>query len=90
MAISVRQRERRLFHLKEDYGEYIWCRVLLLQREGQHGWRWIAGEYAQRKAITFAHFLEPGEYWLLVEPEWRPNAPSELTLHIYARDELPI
>lgn len=34
VAVSLRQREKRLFHLKEEYGEYIWCRLLLLQREG--------------------------------------------------------
>lgn len=57
VAVSLRQREKRLFHLKEEFGEYIWCRFLLLQREGQHGFRWISGEYSQSKAISFIQFL---------------------------------
>jgi hypothetical protein len=64
--------------------------LLLLQREGQHGFRWISGEYAQRKAISFVQFLEPGEYWLLIEAEWRANSPSELALHLYSREELAV
>lgn len=67
--ISLRQREKRLYHLKPEVGEYIWCRFVLIQKEyGENGFRWIDGEYNCCKSINFCCFLEVGEYWLLVEP----------------------
>jgi hypothetical protein len=59
--VTLRQREKRLYHLKEDFGEYIWCRFILLQKEyGHNGFRWINGEYNQKKSISFTQFLEIG------------------------------
>jgi hypothetical protein len=54
-AISIKQRDKRFFHFKEGHGEYIWIRALLLQKESEDiGFRWITGQYAQKKSINFS------------------------------------
>ena len=45
--------------------------MLILQKEYQEGFRWIDGKYAKTKSITIESDLEPGEYYVIVLPEWK-------------------
>lgn len=65
--------------------------MILLQKEYEdNGYRWINGEYAQKKGISFSHWLEAGQYWMMVEPEWRQTSPSELQVMIYGPRECEV
>lgn len=48
----------------------MWIRMMLVQREFD-GYRWIEGGYCNAKSVTLASSLSPGEYYLLIMPEWK-------------------
>lgn len=88
-SICVKQRDRRFFHFKEH--DYIWIRAILLQQEYEDaGYRWHSGEYARKKALNFTQFLEIGEYWLFVEPEWPGEGAHELVLQVHGLGEVEL
>ena len=80
-AVCLKQRDRRFYHFREGQGDYIWVRLLLLQKEYEGaGYRWIKGEYARRKAIDLVEWLDPGQYVILIEPEWGLKSRGEVRL----------
>jgi hypothetical protein len=62
----------------------LWVRGILLQKEYDGGFRWVAGRYNNQKHIIFEEKLEPGEYYLVIMVEWRDRHNKELTVVLYS------
>lgn len=61
----------------------MWLRAVLVQRE-YNGYRWIRGKYTNSKSNILSATLSPGEYYLIIMPEWKKSHNFELTLLIWA------
>lgn len=77
--IAVQQKDARFFSKASLKYDYMWMRVLLVQREFG-GYRWIEGSYSGGKTVVLATNLSPGEYYLLLMPEWKKTQNFELSL----------
>jgi hypothetical protein len=68
-AITLTQKDARHYY-KSEYA-YIWVRVLVVMKESEHNYRWIGGVYRNTKYASLNLWLEPGEYTVIIMPEWR-------------------
>lgn len=57
-----------------------------MQKEFNGGCRWIDGRYDNQKSMTIDVDLEPGEYYIIVIPEWQQRA---YDLSLVVRTKLP-
>ena len=80
VAVSLRQKEKRFYQNSSLNYNYIWVRVLLLQKEVEGDVRWIGAGYSNKKTISFTKRLEAGEYYMVVMPEWKSSHCYELSL----------
>ena len=71
LCLSIRQKEKRFYQRSSLNYDYIWVRVILLQKEFDGDCRWIDGRYCNSKSINFSNKLEAGEYYILLLPEWK-------------------
>ncbi len=67
----------------------MWLRTILVQRE-YNGYRWIDGNYTNNKSTVLSVSLAPGEYYLIIMPEWKTNHNYELTLLVWANHIISI
>jgi hypothetical protein len=88
--VFVRQRESRLLFRMSL--EYIWVRAILIAEDSieQGGFRWVDGEYSNKKDISFQANLEPGNYYLLVYPEWvrQHKYQHEIYITVYSNEDV--
>jgi len=83
--LTIRQKERRIYENSSFAYEYMWVRVILVQREFDGGCRWIMGKYSNHKSINLETVLTPGDYFLVVMPEWKDTHCHELHLFAHSR-----
>lgn len=69
-AITVAQKDSK--HYTDNY-KYIWIRMLLIMKESDKNYRWIGGVYKNCKNARLSVCLEPGEYYIVLIPEWEGN-----------------
>ena len=68
LSISIRQKEKRFYQRSSLNYDYIWIRVILLQKEFDGDCRWINAKYSNSKSINFFNKLEAGEYYIILLP----------------------
>lgn len=67
-VISLAQKDIKHYYLG-DY-KYTWARLIVVMKESDKNYRWIAATYANTKYVNLSMWLEPGEYIIIVIPEW--------------------
>lgn len=58
-------------------------RVFVFMKELE-GYRWIAGKY-DCDSVSLSCVLEPGQYFIVVLPDWSVESSSEMQLCLYSR-----
>lgn len=56
--ISLIQKDKKYYN-NNGY-TYVWARLMIVAKDGMHGYRWIGGKYMQNKVISLSLVLEPG------------------------------
>jgi len=75
--LTLVQKEQRFFRSYLTY-EYAWMRVILVQKEN-NSFRWVKGAYSNKKSAKIAVSLTPGQYVVIILPEW-PEKPQNFNL----------
>ena len=86
-CISLYQKDKLLFGRKAAYS-YSWMRLIVLEKDFDQTYRWVNGKYGRRKNIKVEGELMPGEYFILVMPEW--NQDKAYDFHLVIRTNCPI
>jgi hypothetical protein len=63
--------------------------MLLVQRE-YNGYRWIEGKYTNSKSTVLSASLAPGDYYLIIMPEWKKSQNFELNLLVWSNHQIVI
>ena len=83
--MSLIQKDRKHYH-NNGYC-YVWARMMVVAKEGDLGYRWIAGKYEQAKLISVKMALDPGEYYVIVNGDWKEKI-FEMTLNYQGNQEI--
>ncbi len=67
--LSLVQKDKKYYH-NNGY-DYVWSRMIVAIKDGNHGYRWIAGKYLKTKVLSLSLNLDPGEYYVLVSGDWQ-------------------
>lgn len=60
VSISVRQKEKRFYQNSSLNYNYIWNRIIILQKEFEGDFRWHSARYVCNKTVNFTDLFEAG------------------------------
>jgi len=63
-------------------------RMILVVKDST-GYRWVKGAYERKKTLKIETDLEPGEYFVIILPEWTIK-PYDLKLSLFSNSETVI
>lgn len=83
--ISLIQKDKK-YYQNNGY-DYVWARIMVVSIDGTNGYRWIAGKYEKRKCLALHLNLDPGEYFVVVNGDWKKKV-FEMTLNYQGNQEI--
>lgn len=56
--LTLVQRDKKYY--RNNGYDYAWARMMIVTKDGMHGYRWIDGRYENNRILTLICNLEPG------------------------------